>query len=138
MAISSNGTILKAGDGATPTEVFTAIAEVKDVTGPSMSLETEDVSHQGSTAAEFVGTLVDHGEVGFDLNFDPAGTTHLSLRTDLINKTLRNFQLVFPDTPATQFDFAAYVTKFEVEAKVKGALTAKVTLKISGEVTLVP
>ena len=42
------GTLLKIGDGASP-ETFTAIAEVKDITGPNMSMEFAEFTHQQST-----------------------------------------------------------------------------------------
>jgi hypothetical protein len=46
------GTILKIGDGATP-EVFTAIAEVKDITGPGQpaSLPSLPISNLPAAAA---------------------------------------------------------------------------------------
>lgn len=138
MAFSSFGTLLKRGDGATPTEVFTTVAEVKDIKGFNASLSTEEVTYQGATAAEFVAGVVDYGEVSFDLNFDPAGTTHDGLFDDLTGKVKRNFKMVMTDTGGAEYAFAAYVTKFELNAPVKGALTASLTLKISGAVTLTP
>lgn len=45
---SGFGTLLKVGDGASPTEAFTAIAEVKSISGPSMSMETIDATHMES------------------------------------------------------------------------------------------
>ena len=42
------GTLLKIGDGATP-EVFAAIAEVKDITGPGLSREFAEFTRQQSS-----------------------------------------------------------------------------------------
>jgi hypothetical protein len=137
MAFSSFGTLLKKGDGAT-TEVFATIAEVKDIKGWSASVSTEETTHQGSVAAEFVAGVLDYGEVSFDLNFDPAGTTHDALYDDMVLKVRRNFKLVMTDTGGAEYAFGAFITKFELNAPVKGALTASVTLKISGAVTLTP
>jgi predicted secreted protein len=136
MAFSSFGTILKVGDGATPTEAFSNVAEVKDIKGWSASLSTEDTTHQGSTAAEFVAGVLDYGEVSFDVNFDPAGVSHDKLFDDMVAKTKRNFKLVMTDSGAAEYSFSAFITKFELDMKVKGALTASITLKISGAVTL--
>jgi predicted secreted protein len=134
-AFASHGTLIKRGDGATPTEAFTTIAMVKDIKGPGRSLGTEEVTNQSSTAAEFVAGVPDSGEVAFDMNYDPADTGHQGLITDMTSRTLRNFKIVFPDTGSAEYAFAAFVTKFETDMKVKGALTASVTLKISGAVT---
>lgn len=134
MAFSSNGTVLKIGNGATP-EVFSAIAEVKDIKGPSASVGTEEVTHQGSAAAEYVATVLDNGEVSFDVNLDPTDTSHSALYDAMEGKELTNFQLILTDDGATQYNFAAYVTKFERDMKVKGVLGASVTLKISGAIS---
>lgn len=138
--ISAFGTLLKIGDGG-GTEVFTTIAEVRDISGPSLKLDTEEVTSHSSTAGwrEYIGTLLDAGEVTFDINFIPTAATHSQtsgLIKDLKNKTLRNFQLVFPNVGATTWAFAAYVTGFEPAEPVEGVLAASVTLKISGQPTL--
>lgn len=140
-AISSYGTLLKIGAGETTTdETFTAIAEVRDISGPGFELGTAEVTaHDGSGWREFVATLLDGGEVTFDVNFGPAEATHDydgGLLQDMVNKTLRNFQIVFPDTATTTWTFPAYVTGFETNEPVDGALTAAITLKMSGQPTL--
>jgi len=139
-AISSFGTFLKKGDGATPTETFATIAEVGDIEGPDMSLATEEVTHHGSTGGwdEFVGTLLSGGEVTFPLNFLPSNATQdgvTGLQADMKNRTRRNFQIVYPDAGSNGFAFAALVTGVKPKAPVKGKLAADVKLKISGPVT---
>lgn len=134
-AVSSFGTLLKVGDGVTPTEGFTTIGSVKDISGPSIAMETEDVTTHSSTAAEFVATVIDYGEVSFDINFDYGDTQHAGLLTDLEAGTLRNFQIVLTDAGATTIDFAAIITKYELTAPVKGVLGASLTLKVSGAAT---
>lgn len=134
-AVSSFGTVLKVGDGGSPTETFTAIGGVKDISGPSLSMETEDVTNHGSAAAEFVATVLGGGEVSFDVNFDYSDEQHASLLADLQAGTLRNFQLVLTDAGATTIDFSAIVTGYELNAPVKGVLGASLTLTVSGEVT---
>lgn len=138
IAVSSTGTLLKIGDGASPTEVFTTIAEVKDISGPSVALGTEEVtSHDSGGWREFVPTLLEGGEVTFDLNFNAGNTQGFSggLYDDMIDKTRRNFKIVLPTTTSKTGSFAAYVTGFELAAPVEGVLTASVTLMISGSIT---
>lgn len=140
-ALSSFGTLLKLGDGATPTEAFTTIAEVLDISGPSLSLETEEATNHSSPGGwgEHVGTILEGGEVSFEVNFLPSNATQsysAGLLKDMTDRTLRNFQLVFPTTPAITWAFSALVTGFEPDAAVKGKLKASVTLKVSGQPTL--
>lgn len=141
MADSSFGTLMKIGDGATPTEAFTTIAEVLDITGPELTLGTEESTNHSSPGgwAEFVPTVKDGGEVGFEVNFLPSNATHsyaAGLIKDFDNKTKRNFQIVFPDSGNTTWLFAAFVTKFAPKAPVAGRLAADVTLKVTGQPTL--
>lgn len=140
-AISSFGTLLKIGDGATPTEAFTTIAEVKDISGPSLALEVTEVTSHSSPNGwrEKIGTLLDGGEVTFEINYVPTENTHdagTGLVKDMKDRTLRNFQLVFPDVASTTWEFSALVSAFEPSAPVDGSLAASVTLSISGEPTL--
>lgn len=142
MALSSFGTFLKIGNGGTPTETFTTIAEVRDISGPSFAVGTEDVTNHDSNGwREHIPTIIEGGEVTFDINFVGGATQGFgsgSLYDDMIDKTKRNFQIVLPAGVGSSNDtgsFAAYVTGFELSAPVEGVLTASVTLSITGSVT---
>lgn len=133
MAFSSHGTLLKIGDGADP-EVYATIAKVMDISGPSLTLATETVtSHDSGGRAEVIPTILDVGEVTFDINYT-AHETQETLRTALENRTMHSFQIVFPITPETTATFDAYVTGFEFNAPVEGVLRASVTLSQTGPV----
>ena len=138
-AISSWGTVLRVGDGGGP-EVFTTIAELKDISGPGKALGTTEVTTHASPgrAREFISTLVDNGEVSFTVNFLITNATHdwlTGLMGDLDDGTRRNFQLQFPDAGTTTAAFAAFVTQFNPSEPVDGALEAEITLKLTGLIT---
>ena len=140
-AIAAFGTFLKIGDGG-GTEVFTTIAEVRDIKGPKLTMETKEVTNQSSPGAfkDYIGTVLDGGDVTFDINYIPTETTHnatAGLLACLKNKTRRNFKLVFSDAGTTTWLFAAYVTSFDPTSAVAAELTASITLKIAGQPTLV-
>lgn len=137
------GTVLEMGDGAGP-EVFTAIAQVTNIGGPGLSLDTEDVTTHDQVSAweEVIATVLRTGELSLEIVYDPANDTHdyaggLGLVKKLNNKTKSNFKLKFPDAATTTWTFAAYTTGFEPSAPHDGALTAAVSLKIDGAPTLV-
>lgn len=118
-------------------------AQVTNISGPSLSLDTEDVTSHDSDGAweEVVGTILRSGEITMDIVYDPGDATHSSaangLLTDLIARTLiDNFHLVFSDDGVIEWDFKAFVTGFEPSMPVGGALTAVVKFKLSGEPTL--
>ena len=108
-----------------------------------MSLDTEDVTSHDSTNAweEHVGTILRSGEVSLDIVYDPANATHKNAAGGLLAllaaRASDEFTLVFSDTGSTTWTFDALVTGFEPSAPVDGALTASVTLKLTGEPTLV-
>lgn len=131
---SGFGTLLKRGDGGSPTEVFTTVAEVKSIQGPGLSMETIDATHMESPNGyrEWLPSFKDAGEVSFDCNFLPADTNQQGLVEDFEDRVLRNWKLVFPNTDTTTWAFAAYVTGFSVSAAIDDILMASVTLRISG------
>lgn len=139
--IAAKGTQFQIGDGGGP-ETFTTIAQVRDITGPGLSVDTIDTSHHATTngwRTKLAG-LKDGGDVGLELLFDPAETTHGDVSGGLLDDmnagTLRNFKIIFPDTGATEWDIAGIVTGFEPSAPHDGALTASVTIAVSGQPTL--
>ncbi|MGW1278014.1 phage tail tube protein [Streptomyces tsukubensis] len=131
--LDGKGTALKRGDGTTPGEVFTAIASVTNVSGPGLSRDAYDVTAHDSPDKhrEFIGGLIDPGEVSIDVNYRPA--VHDALIADLEDDDPRNYQIVFPDVGQTTWSFKAVMTGFEPSAPHDDKLTATLTFKVSGK-----
>ena len=122
------------GDGAVP-EVFTVLAAVNNVGGPSLTRETIDVTAHASPNGwrEFVGGLKDGGEVSVDINYMPAA--HDALIADFNDKDPRTYRLTFPDDEQTAWSFPAIMTGFQPTAPVDDKLSASLTFKVAGEPT---
>lgn len=137
----AQGTKLKVGDGGGP-EVFTTLAEVLDISGPSLSMETVGATSHDSPSGytEVIAGLKSGGEVTFDIQYIPSNATHKKaaggILQDFEDRALRNFELVFPDTASTTWSFAAFVTGFEPSSPVEDKITASLTLTISGAPSL--
>lgn len=131
-SILTQGSVIKRGDGGSP-EVFTAITQATTISGPGGQSSEINVSTLDSTAMEFRMGLQDNGQLTFDVIFDPADAQQTGLRTDRTNQTLRNFQVVMPDT--TTLSFAANVMGFVWNAAGDDVWKSSVTLRVSGEVT---
>lgn len=133
--INAFGTVLKRG--------ATAIAQVQDIDGPDLSLDTEDVTSHDSTGGweEVVATILRSGELSYDIVYDPANATHKNaaagLIGDMVARTATTYSMVFPDVAATTWSFSAFVTGFKPSAPVSGKLAAAVKMKITGQPTLV-
>ena len=140
MGIAAFGTLLQRGNGAAPTEVFTTIAEVTSIGGPSLSQEVVDVTTHSSPGAfrQKVGGLLDAGEITLDINFGPTEPTHKEpvggLIKDYTDRSVNNYKLIFPDT--TYWIVPCLVTNFTQDSPVEGKLGASVTLTVSGQPTL--
>ncbi len=91
---------------------------------------------------EFVKGLRDGGEVTLEINYAPANATHKNASGGLLaeylgNDNTRNWKLIFSDAANTEWAFTGFVKSFEVSAPVDDLLTASVTIKVSGQPTLV-
>jgi predicted secreted protein len=131
---SAFGTLFKRG--------AVTIAQVSNISGPGLSLDTQDVTSHDSTGGweEVVGTILRSGEISLDLVYDPNAATHKNasggLLYDLAQRASTTCSIVFPSSATVTWSFTAYVTGFETSAPVDGALTATVKLKITGQPTL--
>lgn len=133
-ALETQGVTLKIGDGASP-EVFTAISEIIDFTGPGGQAAVIDVTSLDSTAREKRMGLPDEGQFTFNGILLPDDTGQSALRTARTGRTLKNFKLTLTDSPATTLSFSAYVLGFENSGGVDDVLRLSVTLEITGPVT---
>ena len=134
-AISSLGTILrKEGD---------VIADVKGISGPSLTRDLADVTALDSTNGfeEVLPTVLRTGDVTFALAFDPDNAGHLGLRDDVVSATSRNFSIEFPATAASgtvqTHSFDAFVTNYTNQIETGAEITADVTLKPTSTITVV-
>lgn len=131
---SAFGTLFKRG--------AVTIAQVSNISGPGLSLDTTDVTTHDSSSGweEVVGTILRSGEVTLELVWDPNAATHKyasgGLLYDLVQKTAVTYSIVFPSSGTVTWSFSALVTGFTPSAPVDGSLTASVKLKLTGAPTL--
>ena len=128
-----NGTVLKIGDGETPTEGFTAVGQITDWDGFDEKSKVIDITTLDDDYAEKDGgAVIDSGATGMDLLYDQANTNINALRTGLGTKM--NFKLILSNG-TTQFAFSAVITGFKTMGKKDDKVRAKIALDISGAIT---
>lgn len=134
-AISGVGTVFKRSD-MTSSPTFTAIAEINSIDGPSKSRDTIDVTSLDSTGGyrEFIASFRDGGEVSLEMNFTRDG--YVDMTADFEVDTLVDYQIVLPDTGNTTFDFSGLVVNVGLAIPFEDKVTAPVTIKVSGQITL--
>ena len=113
----------------------TTIAQIRDIGGPGVSMDTIDVTTHDSTDAwrEFVAGLKDGGEVSLDLVYDPDSPSQTLLRTDLDGRTKASYSITLTDATPAIITFDCFVTAFEPSAAVEDELGLSATLKVTGE-----
>lgn len=150
-AIPAIGTLLQVGNGASP-EIFNSIANIGDLSGPSVQAAVVDVTSHTSTSAPWrlkIPTLLDPGTITFPLYFDPAsggasgagtfeghnwttGLGRLFINRGLSPGIPYNWKIVFPDGVPTTYEFQGYITKYSQKEPVAGVLTADMELTLTG------
>lgn len=133
-SLESQGVQLKRGDAASP-EVFTLVPQVVSLEGPGGSASEIDITTLDSTAREFRLGLADEGTITAELIHDPNHAQHTGLRSDRAARTLRNWQIVMTDSPATTWSFAGYVMEFTISNAVDAVQTARLSIRVSGAIT---
>jgi predicted secreted protein len=132
---SGKGTLVKRGDSGAP-ETFTSIYGVGSISLNGMEFDEADVTSHSSTGKfrEFLVTLADPGTLEFPINYDPTEPTHIGLRNDLFNATLRNYQIVLPGGIET-ITVAGYVKGGPFEFPMDDAMKQNITIRLTGQPT---
>ena len=129
------GVKLKLGDGASP-EVFAEIGEITDISDGDSAELKEVTNHQSAgSRREYIGGLIDGGEVTFTVNYDPDGATHN--RTTGLQAYLRqtkNFRLEEPGN-TLGYEFAAVIMSTSKAYPVDDKMSMDVTIKKTGALT---
>ncbi|MCK4302830.1 MAG: hypothetical protein KAY24_01175 [Candidatus Eisenbacteria sp.] len=128
------GTVIQRGDIATPTN-FAALAEMKDISGPNIEVDSQEATHQQSPDdhKEFIPGLVDGGEVSVECQVVEDGTERGNIIADLQARLTRYWRIVFPS--GGYWTFKAFLTGFQAANPVQDIMTDSLSWKITGKPT---
>lgn len=134
IALAAINTLIKQGNGGSP-EVFTTVANVSSITGLGMSVNAVDVTSHSTSVPwrEMFPTLLAAGELSFKLFFIPGDPGHQALLQSFMNRSVSDWQVVFPDPNRNYFQMVAFVSKFSLSMPVDNVVTADVTFTATGE-----
>ena len=112
---------------------YVNLGEVTAVSPPTLTRETVDATHMGSTSGfrEHISGMRDGGEASVTMNYVPSGASYDALKANLLSDAAVNYKITFPDGTNTVI-FAAFITELGAEIPMadKMALTAK--FKVTG------
>lgn len=131
--IDAFGTIW-AMDGGTAT--FTDVGELTSIDLLDVEVDSIDVSSHDSPSQwrEFVAGMKDGGELTMEVNYDPAlhGTLFSALGVS------QGHRITLPDAGAATITFDGFVSGMTAQAPYDDKLSASVTVKVTGAVTITP
>ncbi len=130
--IAGIGTLFRRWDGVN----WVNISEIKNISGPSKSRTTIDVTSLDSTGGykEFIAGLKDPGGVTLAMIF--RRDTYDIMNDDFEDDLLQNYEIFLPDAEYTSFEFEGLVTELPLNIPTDEAITMDVVIKVSGEVTV--
>ncbi len=143
-------TLLKIATAGSP-QVYNVIANVGDLTGPTMNADVVDVTSHSTNSPwrQKIVCLLNPGEISLPLFFVPSSSGTNTPNTPFghngtngllsifTSRSLESYSLTFPDAAATTYYFQGYISNFSQTAPVAGVLTANITFTFTGEPILV-
>lgn len=136
--IAGKGTLFRRWDpnASSSAGAWETIANVNSISGPDASRETIDTTTLDSAGGyrEFIPALRDAGSISLSMNF--SRDTYEQMKDDFESDTLQNYEIILPDDDVTTLEFEGMVTELPLDIPLDDKISADVTIKISGEVTL--
>jgi hypothetical protein len=128
MAITGQGTTLTWNG---------AIADVVSISAPSVSAATLDTTNLASIHRTFIAGTIDSGEMSVEIMYDPMSDTDLEDAWDntaTAAPAAASAVITFSDSAT--FTFQAIMTGFSANIAIDDKVTASLTFKITGAVTV--
>lgn len=131
-AISGVGTVIQ--KWSISSSVWTAIAEVTNISGPGMTRDLIEVTSLDSTDGyrEFIAGFRDGGNVVLSMNYTRSGLDEFL--ADFESDTIQNYEIVLPD--GTSIEFEGFVQEFPLTIPTDSQITMETTIKLSGAPTI--
>lgn len=141
-ALPAIGGQLFYGAGTSP-ETWTLISNRGSITGLGLSAQVVDVTNNNTTAPwrHKVPTLLDPGDMGFDLFFIPSDPGHQAILKLFADRGLNEpgvpipFRYVFPDGDQTVWLFNGFVTQLKFNQATDNVVRAAAVITATGEPT---
>ena len=133
--LSAFGTKLMLGSSFSTGSGF-LVGNLTNISGPSISVDTIDVSAHDSSDAyrEFVAGLIDAGEISVEGNL-LRSTAANDILSQLTARTSTKATIMFP-SKIYWYSTGVHVTGFETDAPFDGKIGFTASMKLSGKPTM--
>lgn len=119
------------------TASYTQIAQIRNIEGPSVETDEVEATTLDSTDAfrEFLLSLIDPGNLSFDIAWDSTLASHVFLTNGQSNRNEHNFKIVLANSSTSNvIYFNGRVMSFAPSFPVDDLQTASVGLRLTGPV----
>ena len=130
------GTADDGGVTAPGVDTFTAIGNVRSISGPSGSKPEIDVTDLASAGKEYLAGIPDYGQVNFTGFHNEDEATQTTLWADFVDSTdthIRNYQITFND--GTVYDFQGFIQDLAHSVESEGGIELNGAVRVSGGLT---
>ncbi len=119
------------------TGVYADIPQVVSVNTPQIVADEEEITNHDSVGRfkEFAQTLVDGGQVDFEVIYDAASTLHQQLYNDMIAGTLLTWRIVLPGAVRT-FQFEGFLRAWGGPLNASNIARMSGSIRVSSEPSL--
>ena len=131
MAITGNGTTFSYDGGA--------VADVLSISTPSVSTAEIDTTNIGSIHRTYIAGTIDSGQMTVEIMYDPNSDTDLEDAWDNTATAApveKACVITFADAGTATFTFNAILVGFSASVAIDDKVTASITLRVSGAITV--
>lgn len=136
-AVLGYGTIYEIASNAGGT-TWTKIGEVLSVTPPDAQTDEVETTHMESPGRtrEFIAGLINLDDVSFDINWIPDDATDKLIQGLRASGEKRQHRITWPN--GVKWTYLAFLKGFAPSVSVDDRLTATVTAKVAGSLSITP
>lgn len=113
---------------------WSEIINVDTAGGPDISKAEIDVTPLASLAKEYIDDVADNGTYTFTLFWSPSDTTHRQMLSDAKTSGTKRWW-IGEDSDGSTYTFPGIVTSFSKSNAKGSAVTADISIRISGAIT---
>lgn len=117
---------------------YTQVGQVISIDPPKYSVSTEDVTGVGDTYVQKLAGIIDAGQATVTVHYDPANSSHVSLKAAIESMATLSHRIVFGPSGATKtWTFSGHFTAWEPQALERSAYQQlSFTVDITGTYTV--
>lgn len=132
-AIDGHGTTLHYGTSGG--SASTAVGDVVSIGGPNLTRPMIESTNMDSSAREFIaGGFYDVGTIDVEIQYTAATAAHDAMTDALTGGTQHAFKITWSDSSNATFE--GFVESFSVTAEMEDRLTASMSIRTTGTVTI--